>query len=460
MVSSTLKALGCLVFALSVPVSAQQPTKKATSSISGKVTLKGKGIAGIPVGARLRQSSGRENALRGAVTDAQGNYRISNVQPGTYEIGSGAQQYVSTGYESVKVLIVDEGENYENVDFALVRGGVITGRITNSEGQPVVEHQVIVSGPLGNSQWSGQVSTSSDDRGIYRVFGLSPGKYQVSAGIREEDMNLGLAAWEKYKQVFYAGTADPKKATLVEVTEGGEATNIDITLRRIQATFAVSGKIVDADTGRPIANAVYGLTKYRDNGSSSSSGMSSTTQGEFRFDNLTPGNYAAFVEHSPILDLYAEPVKFEVRDQDIKGLVINASTGSSVSGVIVLDGIDPKLAGSQLRGMMVWLKPASDEEPFPSGRTAAVVNHDGRFQLNGVRPGVIQFTVYANSSGDLKAGDLTRIERNGVVEAQGVEVKAGEKVTGLRLIVKLHKGGIRGVVKFENRELRAKNGCT
>lgn len=461
MISATLKAAGYLLFACSVLVYAQPPAKKATSTISGKVTLKGNAIAGIPVGARSRQSNTRENRPLGAITDAQGNYRISNVPPGSYEIGPVARQYVTSADEPVKLLIVTEGETYENVDFTLVRGGVITGRITNAEGEPVIEQEVSVSGPEGSSQaWmvhAVAVFVPADDRGIYRIFGLPPGKYKVWAGRQNEAMPFGRNSRHNYGQTFYGGTSEPNKATLVEVTEGGEATNVDITLRRTQATFTVTGKIVDAETGRPIPNAGYGLTRYRADGTSSHSGMRATGQGEFRFDNVTPGNYSAYLDSSPLLDIYAEPLKFEVTDQDIKGLVIKASAGSSISGVVVVEGLDSKFAGKQLKGMVVSLKPTRDQNDahLPWGATSTMTSDDGSFRLNSVPPGVIQFLVYTQATGELKPVDLNRVERNGVVEARGIEVKAREQVSGVRLIVKVHNGAIRGVVKIENRELRA-----
>ncbi len=459
MISSTFKAAGFLLFAICISVYAQNPKKPATSTISGKVTLKGNGVPGIYVGARMKDYSGLTPATPMAITDAQGNYRISNVPPGTYEIIPGSPQFVLTGHQAIKTLIVGEGETFDSVDFVVVRGGVITGRVTDGDGRPVIEENVEIFGPEGNRPHElffrlSLFFSPTDDRGIYRIYGLPPGKYMVSAGMQEERLYYGGKA--NYKQTFYPSTTDSTKATLVEVTEGGETTNVDITLRRQQATFRVTGKIVHADTGRPIPNVTYGLQKFRENGSSSSSGRATNKQGEFAFDNITPGKYAVFIEPSPLLDIYVEPVRFEVTDQDIKDLVVKASPGSNISGVIVFDGMDDQAARSLLTGATILAFNAKEQDRLRSHRPlSGTVGVDGSFRLTGLIPGVVDFAIFAGGSGRRVECEITRIERNGVSETRGIEIKDREQLSGLRLFVKINRGGIRGVLKIENGELPA-----
>lgn len=461
MISSTFKAAGCLLFLFCIFVYAQNPAKKsATSTISGKVTLKGTGVAGVFVGARDKESGG-QSKTGWATTDSQGNYRISNVPPGTYEIVPGSPQFVLTGFQSIKTLIVGEGETFEGIDFVVVRGGVITGRITDNEGQAIIEENVEISGPEGTPSLQAFVRlnmffTPTDDRGIYRVYGLPPGKYRVSAGMRNEELYYGRTGRNNYKQTFHPSTTDQAKATLVEVTEGGETTNVDITLRRPQATFIVSGKIVDADTGQPIPNVTYGLQKYRENGSSSSSGMVTNKQGEFRFDGVTPGKYAVYIERSPALDVYVEPMRFEVTDQDVTNLVLKASAGNTISGVVIVDGMDQKAAGKLLMEMTILAHNPNDQERFRAYRpSTGMVNADGSFRLSGLHAGVVEFTVFGGRRGGRSQCEITRIERHGAVETRSLEIKDREHISGLRLFVKYHSGSIRGVIKIENGELSA-----
>src|SRR6185295_19190434 len=86
----------------------------------------------------------------------------------------------------------------------------------------------------------------TDDRGIYRMFGLMPGRYNVAAGRGDTTFNGQVSAGRsRYTQVFHPDATDQTKATVVEISEGTEATNIDITLGRALQTFTVAGRVVD-----------------------------------------------------------------------------------------------------------------------------------------------------------------------------------------------------------------------
>lgn len=143
MVSSTRQAIACVLFIFIAAVSSQSqvtPAKNATASISGKITMKNKGLAGIVVIARdSNYGYGRPN-YRGT-TDQTGTYRIPNVSPGNYVIAPSSSGWVVDNELFQKSLVVEEGDNLEDVNFSMVRGGVITGKITDAEGRPVIEDQ-------------------------------------------------------------------------------------------------------------------------------------------------------------------------------------------------------------------------------------------------------------------------------------------------------------------------------
>ncbi|HET8783399.1 MAG TPA: hypothetical protein VFM63_13325 [Pyrinomonadaceae bacterium] len=454
MISSTLRVAGCLLVVCLI-ANAQNPAQKTrTSTISGKVTMKGNGVAGILVGVRLPQSGRREAAVV-TETDDQGKYRLSNVAPGQYEVLLGAPQYVLSGVDRTKKLIVGEAENIENVDFSIVRGGAITGKVTDADGRPVIEEPVEVFGPEGPtagpmSRMSG-MSHTTDDRGVYRIFGLAPGKYRVAAGTPEDRMYYGRAPNAVYKQTFHPSTTDTAQATLIEVTEGSEATNVDITLGRTMGVFTVIARVVDAETGQPISGVNYGLEKMRENGSSSTSGFASDIRGEIKLESMTPGKYALFLLPTPARDVSSEAVPFEVVDRDIKDLVIKASSGGSIAGMIVFEGADEKTARTNLNGLMIYAHVMSAENKHRGGSSPqGTIGPDGSFKVGSLRAGTVFFSLFRHPTGQF---EVSRVERDGVVIQPNLEIKAREQIKGLRLIVKLRSGKIRGVVKMENGQI-------
>src|SRR6185369_376712 len=133
MVSSSRLVIAAVLLTISAAVSSSQTTseKGATASISGKVKIKDKAVAGVIVFAEEQNSRGwrsRSN-YRGA-TDQDGNYRITNVRAGTYAIRPVAPSFALEDYVTNNEVVISEGETVEDINFSMIPGGVITGRIS------------------------------------------------------------------------------------------------------------------------------------------------------------------------------------------------------------------------------------------------------------------------------------------------------------------------------------------
>ena len=430
-----------------------KPSKKEPASISGKVTIKGKGAAGITVGLRSADFGSLPTVRHKGTTDREGNYRITNVAPGNYQVMPAAPAFVISGEPEGRSLIVTEGEAVESVDFALTRGGVITGRVTDSEGRPLIEESIHIVFAETNNQmrpaYRGAVGVAqTDDRGIYRIFGIRQGKYIVAVGQSEDGLSQGPQR-SQYKQTFYPAVTDAAKAMVIDVTEGSEATNVDITVGRILATFAVSGRIVNGETEQPLPNARFGLQISNDGNSHSfsSSGSVSNSRGEFKLENVTPGKYALFVQPQAGNELVAEAVPFEVIDHDVSGLVLKTSPGASVSGTIVLEGTNDKSALARLSQLQL--------HAYVRGGwgVSATINGDGSFRVGGLQSGFANFSLGSINNFPLTRFTIVRVERDGVAQLRGIEIKDGEQVNGVRVVVNYGNGTIRGIVRIENGEL-------
>ena len=434
--------------------------KRPASNIGGKVTIKGKGVSGIVVGLRATDSAGQQTSRYKSATDQDGNYRITNVPPGTYQVMPAAPGFVISGPgdPGVKSLIITEGETVEGIDFALTRGGVIAGRVTDSEGRPLIEEQINLLPAEANNQ-GGPVymvaprTMQTDDRGIYRIFGVPAGNYRVAVGESEEGVFAGGGSRRsQYKQTFYPAVTDPSMAGVIEVMEGSEMANVDITVGRRLDTFAVSGRIVDGESGQPLPNVRFGLQRIARERRSFSNSGSSNSQGEFKLENLAPGKYAVFIVPQPNNEIRADTVPFDLIDQDITGLLVKTSLGASVSGVIVLEGTDDKIALAKLNQLKLQIYVRNEGAASTFGQPATI-NQDGSFRVGGLQAGIANFSLSTIDRGQLTGFTIMRVERDGVAQLRGVEVKDREQVTGVRVVVNYGNGGIRGLVKFENGEL-------
>jgi protocatechuate 3,4-dioxygenase beta subunit len=449
MASSSRQAIACILLIFAVVIDARSqssPEKRQGGAIfSGKVTIKGKGAPGITVGVIRIQESSREPTGHRALTDDQGNYRITNVGPGKYLLTVVSPGFIpAQGADGRKTFLISKSETVENVDFALVRGGVITGKVTDADGRPLIEENIsLFPDELGRSSfhYTPTPFAHTDDRGIYRLFGVPPGKYRIAAGKDEGEFGSRGGG---YRRAFYPAATEPGDATIIEVSEGSEANNINITLPELTANYTVYGRIIDGDTGQPMANVSYGVQKYLNENStvSLSTGAVSNKDGEFKFENLSPGKYAVYVDVPPDSDWRAEYQRFEVSDQDVTGLIVKTIKGASASGVIVLEGIDDNTAREKLRKARLYaqvLSPNGDR----ASTSSATINQDGSFRMGGLQAGILNFGLSAQRF------YVVRVERAGVVQPQGIELKDREQVTGLRVIVNYATGVIQGVVKVD-----------
>jgi protocatechuate 3,4-dioxygenase beta subunit len=449
MVSSGRQIIACIILVISafLPVSAQ--TKAPSGSISGKVTIKNKPVAGIVVTVR---PPNRERTRYRATSDDTGTYHITNLPAGAYLIGPMTFSLIQEDARSNNIIL-GEGEAVEDMNFALLPGGVITGKITDTDGRPLIEESITI-WPLqptpANEAFVRNGGDQTDDRGLYRVFGLKPGKYRVSVGQGEWRITRSSTS---HRMTYYPSVTDVTKSVVIEVKEGTEVNNIDIVVGRPPVGFKVAGRIVDGETGKPVTNLLYGIIRTYEGGSEgTSSGSVSDSNGGFKFDNVPPGKYAVFISTGQ-QNLRAEPVPFEVVDRDVTDIVVKTVKGTSISGVVVLEGAD---AASSKKPIEMYLEIMTEnpENGMQSGNSV-FVKPDGTFMTTGLRAGRITFGylgMVSRASGRLA---VTKIERDGIEQPQGISITDGEQISGVRLTVKYLTGAIRGEVKVEGNELPA-----
>ncbi len=210
-------------------------------------------------------------------TDENGRFRFAGVKAGRYTLAAIAPGFIApvenTFGARAKAITLADGENVENQEITLKRGAVITGRVTNSSGKPLVDQQVGLTGIDERGQPTRAVPGvspymySTDDRGIYRIYGLPAGHYLVSAGFAQREGMIMMTSNRAYYQLTYhPDTTEQSKARVVEVSEGFEATGIDIKVAEPKKTYDVFGRVENAETGQPVAGVRMTIGSLMDGG--------------------------------------------------------------------------------------------------------------------------------------------------------------------------------------------------
>jgi hypothetical protein len=357
-----------------------------------------------------------------------------------------------------KTLTLADGEKVENVDLEIKRGGVIAGRVSDSQGRPVIEERLNLSKLDANNQPRGSIFYSStnfdmyqtDDRGLYRIYGLREGRYIVSVGYQESSGSaIVTSRREFYPRVFYPNATNESEAKVIEVSESSEATNIDITVHDPKQTQDVYGRVVDAGSGQPVADVevmLGGVRNGRYTGGYSGSGARSGPNGEFRMFGVLPGKYAILArpDETNSSGFISDPVIVDIGEDTVTGVEVKVRQGASISGVVVIEGTnDPKIQAklSQI-SLSAYVRSTGQGPPAPPGRGFARVNADGSFRIGGLQSGKVAISM--GGSPDTRGLVIARIEHNGAPASEGIEVDAGEQVTGVRVVLVYGTLAIRG----------------
>lgn len=440
--------------------------KEPTAVITGRVTFKGKAASGVTVAILPADTAFERNLSVKATADEDGRYRFKSVAAGRYIITPLAPAMVvpleANSFYPGKLVTVSDGEEVDGVDFALTRGGVITGRVTDDKGRPAIEQyihllQVDERGQkVGLQRFNYSYDFHTDDRGVYRVYGLSEGRYLVSVGESKEEGSIRFGpSGGLYERTFHPNVTDQSRATIVEVKEGVETAGIDIVLTSASKSYTASGRIIDADTGKPVANiqiAHGSLMKDNMVGGWGMSGLRSNAAGEFRIEALTPGRYAAFMVTEGEEDIYSDPAPFEITNEDIKGIEIRVRRGATITGVAVFEGeVEPDVL-ARLSSLQLFASVGRNEALVAPRFATTRVAPDGSFRVTGLKPGKVTLHL-TGMPNERKGFSVLRVERDGREQREGIEVGAGEQVTNVRLVLAYGTSTIRGLVKVEGGEM-------
>jgi hypothetical protein len=455
-----------------LPSFAQTPaTVRGTGVITGRVTLGEKPAANVLVGLVRAEPSGPTTggALLKDTTDNEGRFRLEHVPAGNVRVTPLAPGYVVAGdspgfYEQGKTVQLREAETVEGLEFKLTRGGVITGKVTDTAGKPLIEQrlQVWKLEPGGRkTAWSSAglsyLMMQTDDRGVYRLFGLPEGRYLISAGKGPGELNpvRGL----NYKRTFYPDVTEENLAKPVEVTPGFEAKDIDIRLApETVKGHSVVVRVVDAETVAPLPGVSIGYGPYQGTRLTSVYIMTTDGQGMARFDGLLPGRYGVQLRSSDTpSEYFSDAVTFEVFDSDLEGVEVRAQRGAVITGRAVLEGaVDPMLQArlAELR-LYAFSRPATTDgrpgAPMQITSSTVKLNADGSFRTSGLAPGKVQFNVSVMpGQSNLSGFTLLRLEYEGVPQKDGIEVSAGQQVANVRLVFGYGQTTVRGQVQIVN----------
>ena len=355
------------------------------------------------------------------LSDDQGRVVFRELAAGNYLLTASKPGFVRTYYGSTQpgrgpgvAVTVLEGQHVSGIRMRVLHGSVITGVLSNAAGRPAANQSVraIPVRAVGGERRAVNASESAnlfamdnqnaialvttDDRGVYRIFGLAPGDYLVSVpaiGVSTQEVRQmaaaelewadktvaagtpagGMAAADAppgsptvaYSPVYYPGTTVPADATLITLGPDEVRSGVDFALQLLP-TAQVQGRLIDA-SGRPQGSVSVSLKPTRPDGldlfASLMNGSGRTQQdGTFTIQGVKPGQYTLAARAAVRDPAAAPPDAAELRQQAIASVMGGGGSGmthwaSEEIGVNGRDVTDVTLTlrpGSTISGRIVY----------------------------------------------------------------------------------------------------------
>jgi hypothetical protein len=328
------------------------PAPTGTAIIRGRVILAGtdQPLARVDVQA----SSPALKTPRGVKTDADGRYEINDLPVGRYVVSAVKSNFVTAAFGQRRPAgpgtPFDLGDKQiaSKVDFAMARAGVIAGRIVDEFGDPVAEAQVTtmryayVNGERRFIPAPGR--GISNDIGEFRLFGLPPGEYFVTATFRNFLSPDTADDRTAYAPTYYPGTGNVSQAQRIAIAPGQTVSGIVMALLPVR-TWRISGVALDS-AGKPLTNGYVSANGRLGMVGMGGNGGAITPDGRFTIAGVTPGDYVlrtGFPTGESALHAIT------VGDADVNDVQLVATPLSTLSGRVVFDSPNNVPKGSTIR---------------------------------------------------------------------------------------------------------------
>lgn len=392
------------------------PRDGTAAEPTGTARIRGRVLAadnGTPLRrAQVRVSAAEQRINRSVNTDAEGRYEFSDLPAGRYNIFVTRNGFVSLQFgqrrpfENGRPLDVADAQVVEKIDFALPRGGVIAGRVTDELGEPLagirmqaMRYQYLPNGQRQLTPAPGSpFGLMTNDLGEFRLYSLMPGTYIVSAspvemGGMTSPGAPASAPNDGHGITYYPGTGNVDEAQSIAV---GLAEVASASFALVPQRMTRINGIVRDSQGKPMAANLSLRTQIGVGGMSMRGLTMAGPDGRFSVANVPPGEH--FIEISPRPgDDESASVPITSSGQDITDLVITTSPGKTIAGVVIFEGAS---AGQpSMRVSASSPDPGSPPLTRIYDNTQGVTDEKGRFQLRGLSGSRAVFNAFPATPG-------------------------------------------------------------
>jgi protocatechuate 3,4-dioxygenase beta subunit len=349
--------------------------------------------------------------LKLTTTDRNGQFSFAKLAADRYVVAASKPPYIGAVAGARRAarpgspIVVGADQNVSGVKVALPRGAVVAGTILDDRGKPLQNATVVL------RQWKmqgdervlatpvGTTAASTDASGRYRLYGIPPGEYLVSASrpisipvravtdkeidqlLDGKPVDLTIDRTLRAVPTYFPGTPRPVEATPVVVNAGDQRLGIDFQIDFVRAA-RVEGFVVGPD-GQPVTTPNLRVTMATAGGMLfGSTTVTETPGGRFSFPPTIPGPQVLTVTTGTPANPLVATATFDTSAGDQLGLQLTLHPAQSIMGQLVFDGGTAPVAGH-----VVPVRNFGRTADFGPPLGATIARDTGEFKLDRVLPG-------------------------------------------------------------------------
>jgi hypothetical protein len=378
----------------------------------------------------------------GTYTNADGKFVLTNLSAGAYAITVDRVGFVPAANLPALAISLQPGDKNESLKLKLTPTGAIVGRVLDADGQPMEGIRV-------STEVGGQIdrSVTTDDRGVYRIGGLRPGKMRIRAQTMSfpfpPEIRTDGTVEVHYSPTYHPSALDAKSAMRVEVGPATEVTGVDIRMIRTPMV-RVSGKVIGIPPG---AKSTYIMMQPR------GSDAPVKPDGNFEMWRVDPGKYTltAEVNQEGMFGRFSTgPIPLEVGEQDVENLQLQLLPVGDIRGQVIFEDEEARTPPAPPQNDMrhrpppplrrVMLRPTEQNQATPAGE----IKEDSSFTLTRVAPASYRVSI---NSGLVYVKSMTLGPK--AIDGAKLNLSGGAGDALLTVHVASAKSGINGIVRDE-----------
>jgi hypothetical protein len=341
-------------------------------------------------------------------TDDGGKFSMKDIDPGRYRLTVNRTGYVNAEYGARgpgrpgTTLTLGRAQVLKDLHIRMTPHAVISGRVLDADREPLayVSVQAMRYRYInGRRQLTPGGQASTNDLGEYRIFGLPPGRYYLSAVARNTgpemmfsaDRSPQQAIEEGYVPTYYPGVTDPSGAAPLDVAAGSQLTGMELRLSKTR-TVRVRGRVVNATGVQGRQTMVMLVPKDRSFIGSMMMGNGRAVvdpRGVFELRGVAPGSYVVTASLYDSNRSYVARYPIEVGSTNVEDVALTINQGFEIQGAIRIDGE----ATTNLSSVRVNLGPREPGVVMVGGFADGSVTEQGTFTLLNVNPDVYNVNV-------------------------------------------------------------------